>query len=789
MDTIAFAIPGASVHTIRPLSALPALTDPAGVHIDGYTQPGTSRNSRIVGDNARLRIELDGSRAGSSADGLHLVAGANQVEGLTINRFGRYGVFATTSTGNVLTGNYIGTDPTGTLDRGNGGAGVFFQSDAPGNRVGGTTPAARNVISGNNASGIEVRSRGNVLQGNYVGVTAGGNVALPNIGNVNRGAINDFNEGNTIAGNVISGNTGNGILLYNATLGFVSPTPTFIQGNLIGLGADGRTALGNHIYGIYLALDSRQVTIGGATPAARNVISDNGGFGVILDVGAANATIQGNYIGTDASGLHARGNRGQGIYDFGTTGLHIGGATARPGTGRGNVISANTGSGLLLGGSAGLIQGNVIGLAADGATALGGQTIGVYLSGAGNSVGGATASLRNVISGNADRGVLLEGAANNRIAGNYIGVDVSGALPRGNGTGVDLDRGAHDNVIGGTAGNRITANLGDGVRAEDAAGNLIAGNSVTLNGFAGVLLGAGTARNVVGGTTAAARNILSGNHVFGVEIGGGEGAAQADVNVVQGNFIGLDASGFTALANGIGVALNGNVKGTLIADNFISGNVNYGVSLVGPSTRNNQLLRNFIGTTGAGRRAGNGLDGVLLNSGAHDNVIGLPGSGNVIVYNGGSGVAVGLAGLGSASTGNSIRGNSIHDNTGLGIDLGSDGVTLNDPLDTDIGPNGLQNFPVLTAAEGTGSGTSVAGTLDSLAGARFTIDLYASPSADASGHAQGQLYLGSCVVVADGSGHGAFTCTLPVVPAGWVIAATATGPGGDTSEFSSPIAV
>jgi hypothetical protein len=294
---------------------------------------------------------------------------------------------------------------------------------------------------------------------------------------------------------------------------------------------------------------------------------------------------------------------------------------------------------------------------------------------------------------------------------------------------------------------------------------------------------------VVGGTSVAARNVLSGNHVFGVEVGGGEGAAQADLNVVQGNFIGLDASGFMPLANGIGVALNGNVKATLVADNFLSGNVNYGVSLVGPSTRNNQLLRNFIGTTGAGRRVGNGLDGVVLNSGAHDNVIGLPGSGNVIAFNGGNGVAVGLAGLGSGSTGNSIRGNSIHDNAGLGIDLGSDGVTLDDPLDADVGPNGLQNFPVLTEVVASTSGTSVSGTLDSLAGARFTIDLYGSPSADASGHGEGQLYLGSCVVVDDARGHGAFTCALPAVPAGWVITATATDPAGNTSEFGPALAV
>src|SRR5262249_18615100 len=160
----------------------------------------------------------------------------------------------------------------------------------------------------------------------------------------------------------------------------------------------------------------------------------------------------------------------------------------------------------------------------------------------------------------------------------------------------------------------------------------------------------------------------------------------------------------------------------------------------------------------------NGLDGVLLNSGAHDNIIGLPGSGNVIVYNGGGGVAVGLAGLGSARTGKRIRRKSIHDNPRPRLGPGTDGRDPHDKPDPELGPNQLQNFPVLTAAVLPGSGTSVTGTLDSLAGVRFTIDFYASPSADASGHGEGERYLGSCVVVADAGGHGVFTCALPAVP-------------------------
>src|SRR5262245_5407469 len=192
-DTIEFNIPGATAPTILPISPLPALTDSAGALIDGYTQPGASPNTQAVGSDAKLRVELDGSAAGAGADGLRLTAGSNKVRGLVINRFDRYGIFVATSSGNAIAGNYIGTDTTGTLDRGNGADGIFVQSDAPNNRIGGSSPGDRNVLSGNGdpavrgGGGVTVASRGNVVLGNYIGTTASGVAALPNIGGVNYG--------------------------------------------------------------------------------------------------------------------------------------------------------------------------------------------------------------------------------------------------------------------------------------------------------------------------------------------------------------------------------------------------------------------------------------------------------------------------------------------------------------------------------------------------------------------------------------------------------------------------
>ena len=118
LDNINFAIPGAGPHTIQPTSGLPTITDP--VIIDGYTQPGASLNTNGpgLGSNAVLKIELDGSNAGAGASGLTITAGNSTVQGLVINRFGQNGVLLGTKGGNVLEGNFIGTDVTGTVDLG-----------------------------------------------------------------------------------------------------------------------------------------------------------------------------------------------------------------------------------------------------------------------------------------------------------------------------------------------------------------------------------------------------------------------------------------------------------------------------------------------------------------------------------------------------------------------------------------------------------------------------------------------------------------------------------------------
>ena len=180
---------------------------------------------------------------------------------------------------------------------------------------------------------------------------------------------------------------------------------------------------------------------------------------------------------------------------------------------------------------------------------------------------------------------------------------------------------------------------------------------------------------------------------------------------------------------------------------------------------------------------GNGLGITFENAGTSGNRVGgtAEGAGNVIAFNTAAGVH-----FSDAGAGNTILGNSIHSNGGLGIDFFGDGPTENDAGDADAGPNGLQNFPVLTAA----GPTSATGTLDSTPDAAFRIEFFSSAEADPSGYGEGEVYLGFVDVTTDGSGQAVFTFDAPEeIPAGHVVAATATDTAGSTSEFSSGVAV
>ena len=231
------------MRTIAPSSDLPPITSP--VVIDGHTQPGASPNTLATGTNAALEIELSGTN--TSGSGLRiggLDSSISVIRGLAINRFSADGIFVSDSVANVrIEGNFIGTDPSGTIDHGHN-IGVVLTASS-GTAIGGNTPAARNLISGNEASGIdfEADARANKILGNLIGTTARGTTSLAN-GFYGVGLFgtsdsdNKIGDGSSAGANTIAFNGRDGIEIdfpASATGNTISRNSIFSNG---GLGID-----------------------------------------------------------------------------------------------------------------------------------------------------------------------------------------------------------------------------------------------------------------------------------------------------------------------------------------------------------------------------------------------------------------------------------------------------------------------------------------------------------------------------------------------------------------------
>ena len=661
-DIINFNIPGSGPYIIQPSSALPVITE--SVIINGTTQPGYSGTPLI---------QLNGSSAGFGVNGLQISAGSSTIRGLNIRNFDNVGIYLSTSGGNTIAGNYIGTDVTGALDNGNRGVGIYANGISN-NVIGGTTTNERNLISGNDSYGVEFYGAGatnNLIQGNYIGTNASGTLAL---GNQNVGVYLYYSGSNTVggtvtgAGNLISGNNGDGILIYGA-----GATGNTVQGNYIGTNAAGTGILANSLDGILVNAVSGTGNnlIGGTTVAARNLVSGNIHHGIYLSNGSSATTVQGNYIGTDLRGTVDLGNAVEGI-GVDTSNNTIGGTT----DGAGNLISGNDRYGIYFYGSnanGNIVQGNFIGTNASGTQDLGNTLSGIAVGyGYNNMIGGTVTGARNLISGNDETGVTISelGASGNIIQGNYIGTDVTGTVPLGNTLdGVHVQNSSINTLVGGTA---------------SGAGNLIADNG--WNG--------------------------------GVRITGASSG-----NTVQGNTIGTDASGTLDLGNSPdGVSVNGS--------------------------------NNLIGGIEAG-------------------------AANRIAYNTDNGIYV------QSGTSNALESNLIWANGVLGIDLEPLGPTPNDLGDSDTGPNNLQNWPVITSFN-VGANTTVNGTLNSTADTTFRLEFFADTvTCSASTYPQGKRFLGSTNLSTDSAGNATFAITLPVATSvDESITVTATDPSGNTSEFS-----
>ena len=350
---------------------------------------------------------------------------------------------------------------------------------------------------------------------------------------------------------------------------------------------------------------------------------------------------------------------------------------------------------------------------------------GIYLAnGTTNTIGGSTAAERNVISGNTGTGIFLGFNSTGTIKGNYIGVDVTGAAPLPNALGISCSNDTGLVIGGATAaeGNVISGSTAaPGITLANCANAVIKKNLIGTNALGTEAIGNLRGIEVDGST---------GVHIGGAPGGGnlvsGNGTGiqvtASDAAVIQSNLIGTDASGTNPLGNGTGINLN-------------------------------QSTNTLVGPAAAG------------------------GPGANVITNNASGV------LNNHST-NTVRGNSIHDNKFLGIDIGGDSVTANDPGDTD----GHQNFPNVASAVSEGAGVRVIGELDSAASSTFDLDFYENPACSRfpQDFLEGQTWLGTTPVTTDGSGHASFNVLLTpaAIAPGAQVTATATAADGSTSEFS-----
>ena len=340
-DTISFNIPGTGVHTISPLTLLPTITET--VTIDGYSQPGSSMNTNptTMGLNTVLTIELSGAQL-DNVTGLTINASAVNctVQGLVINTF-QHDAMEVSSDGNVIAGNFIGTNPAGTaaLPNGSGGlGGVILIASSSSSTVGGTAPAARNLISGNIGNGIELGTgTGNTVQGNLIGTDVTGTLVLGNTGRgVNTTGTNALIGGTTVdARNVISGN--------NRGVDLSGGSNHTVQGNFIGTDVTGTVALSNPNLGLDFNSGVSGCLIGGltatpGTPPGNLISGNNGNSGVILGQDTNGNLIQGNIIGADITGTQPLGNLPGGIQINGHDNT-VGGTDA----GEGNIIAFNGG--------------------------------------------------------------------------------------------------------------------------------------------------------------------------------------------------------------------------------------------------------------------------------------------------------------------------------------------------------------------------------------------------------------------------------------------------------------
>lgn len=823
MDTIHFAIPGPGVPTInltRQLNFnLPQLTIAGGpVVLDATTQGAGT-------------VELRG-RVGQVDLSLSLGSNGSTIRGFTINGPGN-GIGISDSHNNTIVGNRFGTDSTGTISLPIIGTaiGVFGNHNTIGGTTPEDRNIIASSFVGVSIFSFEgATSTGNVIRGNYIGTDVTGTVAM---GHSNTAVKLFFAESTTVEGNVIAaspfgvdigGSTGTGNVVTGNLIGtdvsgaVTDPDGQAASGDELG---NGKAIFVNDAPGVMIVNN----VIAGSTGIGAGV---DFGYGIqLVNANAGGAEIKGNKIGVNADGNAVLPNKADGVLIESVSNVTIGGTLAADR----NIISGNGGDGVTIFGSAAdpamnnHVLGNYIGVDITGELDFGNKFRGVHIdsNAANNIVGGDSPAARNIISGNDSDGVIiaLPDATGNVVKGNFIGTDKDGltAVPN-SAHGVRIFH-AKANQIGevvGTvsAGNVISGNrlAGVAIEGEDAEGNILRANAIGTdvsrlvklpNEQAGVLI-TDAPRNVIGGSVPRnplsptfSGNVIAGNMRQGISITGG----LATSNFIGANLIGLDGTGRNPLANldhGIHITDAAQTRiGVSLPDepaltgNTIANNVD-GIRIEGAGAIGTLIGGNSIGTDWEGMvsdpvsQLGNTLHGVHIRDASETHVGGLVffGDGQALQLSGNviAGNLVGVRVIGETALFNKIQRNSIFANAGSGIDLGGDGVSANDDQDGDTGPNQLQNFPVI---DRVGLDSILRGTLNSEPNEEFTLDLYKSAAGDPSGNGEGQFWLQAITVTTDANGEADYEIPVTVDRNAPFFTLTATDLAGNTSEFSGPL--
>lgn len=469
--------------------------------VNGYSQPGSAVNTLADGTNADLRIVLD---ANGSNNALRFDAADSRVRGIVFENFldNAVNLLDADSSGTTIDGNFFCTTRDGTAEgAGSHGRGVLVNG-ADDVVIGGTTNAARNLFGGCSQDAINLRGAADraIIQGNLIGTDAAGTSTLPMPQGVVVRAGSDALIGGTSAGarNVIAGHTIEGVRISGA-----SSTGNLVQGNYIGVDVTGAAALPN-FHGARILAGSTGNVIGGTVAGAGNVLSGNTGLAVwILGSGTSSNRVEGNLIGTDATGVASVPNGTSSPPDVAALSIStsassntVGGAIdeAR------NVISGNAGDAIQLvsGASSNTIQGNYIGLDVNGAALANGRHGVVLFDAAGTPVPDNVIR-DNVISNHPLNGVAVDGVGTGtEILDNLLGTDPSGTTAMGNGFGPGGPVGAIEIQNGSDAlvqGNRILYNavgvrlqdtgLGDGTFAAGSTDNCVVFNDVGVENATG----------------------------------------------------------------------------------------------------------------------------------------------------------------------------------------------------------------------------------------------------------------------------------------------------------------